>query len=85
MLGKGRRMGGFADENRRFLQVVTIKGLGRASLSLTEGTWMLRSWPEADAVSLLCCRIQGVQARLRLNGGEKIFFAEARFQTCEGR
>lgn len=34
---------------------------------------MLRSWPEADDVSLLCCRIQGVQARLRLNGGEKVF------------
>lgn len=33
---------------------------------------MLRSWSEADDVSLLCCRLQGLQAWLRLKGGEKI-------------
>lgn len=62
---------------------MAIKGPGRASLSVTEGTLMLRSWSEADDVSLLCRRLQGLQAWLRLNEGGKIF-AQTRFQICEG-
>lgn len=45
---------------------------------------MLRSWSEADDVSLLCCRLQGSQAWLRLKGGDKIF-ARMRFLTCAVR
>lgn len=38
---------------------------------------MLRSWSEADDVSLLCCRLQGLQAWLRLKEEEKIFGEDA--------
>lgn len=38
--------------------------------SVTEGTSMLRSWSGIDDVSSLCCRLQGLQAWLRLKGGE---------------
>lgn len=45
---------------------------------------MLRSWSGADDVSLLCCRLQGLQAWLRLKEEEKIL-AKTRFRICDGR
>lgn len=44
--------------------MMTIKGPGRASSSVAVGTLKLRSWAEADDVSLLCSRLQGSHAGL---------------------